>query len=87
MSGIWLIVALVIAIVLVIFMIAKLKIHAFLSLMSVSLLLAIVVGIPLVKIPTIIGEGFSSIFKNIGIVIILGALIGAILEKPGPHLS
>ena len=54
MSGIWLIVALVIAIVLVIFMIAKLKIHAFLSLMSVSLLLAIVVGIPLVKIPTII---------------------------------
>lgn len=87
MSGIWLIVALVIAIVLVIFMIAKLKIHAFLSLMSVSLLLAIVVGIPLVKIPTIIGEGFSSIFKNIGIVIILGALIGAILEKTGAALK
>lgn len=87
MSGIWLIVALVIAIVLVIFMIAKLKIHAFLSLMSVSLLLAIVVGIPLVKIPTIIGEGFSSIFKNIGIVIILGALIGVILEKTGAALK
>lgn len=87
MSGIWLVVALILAIVLVIYMISKLKIHAFLSLMSVSLLLAIVVGIPLGEIPGIIGNGFSSIFKSIGIVIILGALIGTILERTGAALK
>ncbi len=36
-----------------------------------------------VKIPGIIGSGFSGVFSSIGIVIILGALIGLILEKTG----
>ncbi|NLK67397.1 MAG: GntP family permease [Campylobacteraceae bacterium] len=87
MSGIWLVVALFVAIVLVVYMIAKLRVHAFLALMSVALLLAIVVGIPLAKIPGIVGDGFSGIFKSIGIVIIFGALIGTILEKTGAALK
>lgn len=87
MSGMFLFCALIIAIFVIIYMIAKLNIHAFLSLMCVSLVLAIVVGIPLGKIPSIIGSGFSSIFSSIGIVIILGALIGTILEKTGAALK
>ncbi|CZE45908.1 GntP family permease [Campylobacter geochelonis] len=87
MSGIFLLIALVVAIALVIFMISKLNIHAFLSLMAVSLLLAIVVGLPLGKIPGIIGSGFSGIFSSIGIVIIFGALIGTILERTGAALK
>lgn len=87
MSGTYLFIALFIAIILIIYMIAKLKIHAFLSLMCVSLVLAIAVGIPLDKIPSIIGSGFSAIFSSIGIVIILGALIGTILEKTGAALK
>ncbi|MBE3030273.1 GntP family permease, partial [Campylobacter sp. RM9344] len=87
MSGISLIISFVIAIVIMIWMISKLKVHPFLALMSISLILAIVAGIDLAKIPSIIGNGFSGIFKSIGIVIIFGALIGTILEKTGAALK
>ncbi|QIW16366.1 gluconate transporter [Pasteurellaceae bacterium RH1A] len=87
MSGISLIICFVIAIALMIWMIAKLKVHPFLALMSISLTLALVVGIDLNKIPAILGEGFSGIFKSIGIVIIFGAIIGTILEKTGAALK
>lgn len=83
MTGIPLFITFVVAIVLMIVAISKWKIHPFLSIMGVSLLLAIVVGIPLQQIPNTIGKGFSSIFASIGLVIILGSLIGLILEKSG----
>lgn len=81
MSGIGLLVVLFVAVVLLIVSISKWKIHPFLALMGIALLLALVAGIPLLKIPKIIGSGFSGIFSSIGIVIIFGALIGYILEK------
>lgn len=81
MSGIPLIIAFVIAIALMIYAISKLKIHPFLSIMAISLIFALVAGIPLTEIPDVIGTGFSNTFKSIGIVIILGALIGTLLEK------
>jgi GntP family gluconate:H+ symporter len=94
MTGIGLIFAFVVAIILMIYAISKLKVHPFLSIMGVSLLLGLVAGIPLVNVtqadgtvvmglPNVIGAGFSSTFTSIGIVIILGALIGTILEKTG----
>ncbi len=83
MSGIGLLISLLVAIVVIIVSISKWKIHPFLALMGVSLVLAIVVGIPLTSIPNMIGSGFSGTFTSIGIVIILGALIGSILEKTG----
>lgn len=87
MSGIGLIISLLVAIVLIILAISKFKVHPFLALMGVSLLLAIVVGVPLTKIPSMIGAGFSGTFSSIGIVIILGALIGTVLEKTGGALK
>jgi GntP family gluconate:H+ symporter len=87
MQGIGLIIAFVIAIILMVFAISKLKIHPFLSIMGVSLLLAFAAGIKLTDIPGIIGAGFSGTFTSIGIVIILGALIGTILEKTGGALK
>ena len=39
------------------------------------------------QIPGIIGAGFSGTFTSIGIVIILGAFIGAVLEKTGAALK
>lgn len=87
MSGIPLIIAFVIAVALMIIAISKLKIHPFISIMTISLLFAIVAGIPLVDIPGVIGTGFSNTFKSIGIVIILGALIGTLLEKTGAALK
>ena len=87
MSGIALIITFVIAIAVMILAISKWNVHPFLALMGVSLLLAIVIGLPLKEIPGVIGSGFSGIFSSIGIVIILGALIGTILEKTGAALK
>ena len=87
MTGIPLIIAFVVAVVLMIIAISKWKVHPFLSIMGVSLLLALVGGIPLADVPGVIGAGFSGTFSSIGIVIILGALIGSILEKTGAALK
>ena len=99
MTGLPLIIVFIVAIVLMILLISKLKVHPFLAIMAVSLLLAIVAGIPLndvknadgfvekIGIPNVIGEGFASTFKSIGIVIILGAFIGSVLEKTGAALK
>ena len=87
MTGIPLIIAFVVAIALMILLISKLKVHAFLSIMLVSLLFAFAAGIPLASIPGVIGDGFSGTFRSIGIVIILGALVGTLLEKTGAALK
>lgn len=87
MSGIALIIAFVVAIIVMIVAISKWKVHPFLAIMGVSLILALLAGIPLSDIPSTIGAGFSGTFSSIGIVIILGALIGTILEKTGAALK
>ena len=98
MTGLPLIIVFVLAIVVMIVAISKFNVHPFLSIMAVSLILALVAGIPLVDvknadgtttsgIATVIGAGFSGTFSSIGIVIILGALIGTILEKTGAALK
>ncbi len=87
MSGIELIIAFILAIALMILLISKCKVHPFLSIMGVSLILALISDIPLGDIPAAIGAGFSGTFSSIGIVIILGALIGNILDKTGAALK
>jgi len=98
MTGLPLIIAFVAAIVIMIVMISKLRIHPFISIMLVSLGLGLVAGIPLVDhkleggavqhgLATVVGQGFSGTFTSIGIVIILGAMIGTVLEKTGAALK
>ena len=87
MTGLPLILAFVVAVVIMIVAISKFKVHPFLSIMAVSLLLALVGGIPLADVPGVIGAGFSGTFSSIGIVIILGALIGSVLEQTGAALK
>lgn len=98
MTGIPLLVVFVVAIVVMILMISKFKIHPFLSIMLVSLIFGIIGGIPLANtvdasgntvngIATVIGNGFSSTFTSIGIVIIFGAMIGTFLEATGAALK
>jgi GntP family gluconate:H+ symporter len=93
MSGFALIIVFIIAIIVMILAISKFKIHPFLSIMVISLIFGLVAGIPLVNvtkdgvttqgIANVIGAGFSGTFTSIGIVIILGALIGTVLEVTG----
>jgi len=87
MTGVALIIAFIVAVVLMIVLISKFKVHPFLAIMGISLILAMVAGIPFADIPNVIGAGFSGTFSSIGIVIILGALIGSILEKTGAALK
>lgn len=97
MTGISLIIAFIIAIIVMIVAISKFKVHPFLAIMAVSLILGLLAGIPLVDkeidgvkrmgLANVIGAGFSGTFTSIGIVIILGALIGSILEKTGAALK
>jgi GntP family gluconate:H+ symporter len=99
MTGIPLIITFVISIVIMIVAISKFKVHPFLAIMGIALLLAIIVGIPLIDIAatdttparqgiaTIIGAGFSGTFSSIGIVIILGALVGTLLERTGAAIK
>jgi GntP family gluconate:H+ symporter len=81
-----------------IIMISKFKIHPFISIMLISLVLGIIAGIAIVDktledgttvsgLASVIGAGFSGTFSSIGIVIILGALIGSILEVTGAALK
>lgn len=98
MTGFPLIIIFILAIVLMIVMISKFKIHPFISIMCISLILGLLAGIPIADvklddgstkagIATVIGQGFSGTFTSIGIVIILGALIGSILEQTGAALK
>ncbi len=93
MTGIPLILAFLIAIVLMIIAISKYKIHPFLAIMVISVVFGLVGGIPLAKVDKIPGiadvvsAGFAGTFTSIGIVIILGALIGTLLEKTGAALK
>lgn len=86
MSGIPLIIAFVVMVIVMIVAISKFRIHPFLSIMGVSLVLALL-AIPLPSIPGTIGAGFSGTFSSLGIVIILGAMIGFFLEKTGAALT
>lgn len=98
MNGLPLIVVFILAVVLMIVAISRFRIHPFLAIMSISLLLGLIAGIPLVDqtledgtkvtgLAGVVGAGFSGTFSSIGIVIILGALIGSILEKTGAALK
>ncbi len=87
MTGVPFVIVFIIAIVVMIVMISKFKIHPFLSILLVSMLLGVIGGIPITDIAGVIGSGFSGTFTSIGIVIIFGALIGAILEATGAALK
>lgn len=86
LTGIWLIIALLVAIVIMILLISKFKVHPFISILLISIILGLFV-LPIKDIPSTIAAGFGGTMQGIGIVIILGALIGFIVEKTGAALT
>lgn len=77
------VVLLVLSVVLLMVMISKLRIHAFLSLLIVSLLLGVAGGLSLTDVANLVAQGFGGTMQNIGIVIICGVIIGEVLEVTG----
>ncbi len=59
------------------------KIHPFLSILIVTILTGLVVGMPPDKVVESIQAGFGNILGNIGLVVVLGSMIGVFLDKSG----
>jgi len=74
---------LVLSVVLLLVLISKFRLHAFLSLLIVSLILGVAAGIPLSELANIVASGFGGTMQNIGIVIVCGVIIGEVLEMTG----
>ncbi|MDR1376737.1 MAG: GntP family permease, partial [Synergistaceae bacterium] len=78
---------LIAAIVIMVVMISKFKIHPFVSLFTVALLMGLAAGMPMLDVVNTITTGFGNTCRSIGIVILFGTIIGAMLEQSGAALT
>lgn len=83
MSTTLILVAFAVCILLMIVSISKWKVHPVTSILVVSIILAISIGTPWEKIEGIINNGVAGTLKSIAIVIVLGCIMGKILEETG----
>lgn len=74
---------LIASVVLLMILISKLRLHAFLALLIVSLLLGVASGLPLADVASLVAAGFGGTMQNIGIVIVCGVIVGEVLEATG----
>ncbi|WP_353987499.1 GntP family permease [Ruicaihuangia caeni] len=70
-------------IALLLLMIMKFKIHAFLALIIVSLLTAVATGIPVTSIVSTLTGGFGGTLGSVALLVGLGAMLGRMLETSG----
>ncbi|HSJ22434.1 MAG TPA: GntP family permease [Nocardioidaceae bacterium] len=71
------------AVALLLFLIMQLKLHAFVSLVLVSLITAVVAGIPLADIPTTLLDGFAGTLGAVALLVGFGVMLGRLLEVTG----
>ncbi|WOT04113.1 GntP family permease [Shewanella youngdeokensis] len=66
---------------------SKFRLHPFLTLILASFIAAFAYGLPSATIAKTITTGFGGILGYIGLVIVLGTIIGTILEKSGAAIT
>ncbi len=71
------------AVALLLFLIVKIRLHAFISLVLVSLLTAIAAGIPLALVPAALLTGFSATLGAVALLVGFGVMLGRLLEVSG----
>jgi GntP family gluconate:H+ symporter len=86
-QGPMLLVILAIAIVMIVVLISRFKVHAFLALLLASFFVGLAAGMNPVEVSKTIMKGFGGTAERIGIVIIAGTIIGVFLEKTGAALT
>ena len=86
-QGPMLLVILAIAIVMIVMLISRFKVHAFLALLAASFFVGLAAGMSPVDVSKTIMKGFGGTAERIGIVIIAGTIIGVFLEKTGAALT
>lgn len=81
------IIYLLFAVVFIVVLTTKLKIHPFLALLIISIAYALFAGMPYNEIIVAINDGFGGTLGKIGLIIVLGVIIGAFLENTGGAYS
>ncbi|MEU5421208.1 gluconate:H+ symporter [Streptomyces sp. NPDC020799] len=76
-------IAVLVGIAVIILLITRLKLHAFLALTIGSLLLGAVAGAPLDKVITSFTSGLGATVAGVGVLIALGAILGKLLADSG----
>ncbi|MFP8888008.1 GntP family permease [Streptomyces mangrovi] len=71
------------AVALLLFLIMKVRLHAFVSLVLVSVLTAIAVGFPLADIPDVLMFGFADTIGSVALLVAFGVMLGRLLEITG----
>lgn len=71
------------AVALLLFLIMKVRLHAFVSLVLVSLVTAVAAGIPVVDVPTALLTGFGSTLGSVALLVGFGVMLGRLLEVTG----
>ena len=87
MNSTYIIVVFFIAIVLLLLLVSKFKVHASMSMLLVTIFLAVAIKTPLNEVPKLINEGFGNTAKNVALVIFLGSVLGEILSKTGAAIK
>ncbi len=71
------------AIALILFLVIRLRMHAFVALIVASVFTAIAAGIPIDGVMPTLMTGFSSTLGNIALLVGLGAMVGRLVEASG----
>ncbi|UXA18067.1 GntP family permease [Mycobacterium sp. SMC-4] len=71
------------AVALLLFLIIRVKLHAFIALVLVSVLTALVAGIPVADVPDALSFGFSNTLGSVALLVGFGVMIGRLLEITG----
>lgn len=75
--------ALVIGVALIIVLILRTRLDAFMALLASAIAVGLIAGVPAVETAELIADGFGNTLASIGIVIGLGVMIGKLLEVSG----
>src|SRR4051794_21372971 len=71
------------AVALLLFLIMKVKLHAFVSLVLVSVITALAAGFTLAKVPDALMYGFADTIGSVALLVAFGVMLGRLLEVTG----
>ncbi|WP_454857949.1 GntP family permease [Promicromonospora soli] len=72
-----------VAVAVLLFLIIRVKLHAFVALVLVSLLTAVAAGIPIADVPAALLTGFSGTLGSVALLVGFGVMVGRLLETTG----
>ena len=94
MQSVFMFALIILSVVLMVIAISKMKIHPFIVMVVIALLVGLIwgfvfpdSGLTPTSVVNEVKNGFGSIMTSIGIVILCGTIIGTILEKTGAALT